>query len=84
MSSDLATETTEGKEYHGNIQVIGEDHFVIVPGHQTGSLQIAYTQVRYVEQNLNKGAKIAIVVGVIVVVAVVIPAVVVKVGRKGY
>ena len=80
----IVVKTTEGKEYHGNIQVIGEDHFVIVPDHQTGSVQIAYTQVRYVEQNLSKGAKIAIVVGVIVVVAVVVTAVVVKVGCKGY
>ena len=64
--------------------MIGEAYFVIVPDHQTGSVQIAYTQVRYVEQNLSKGAKIVIVVGVILVVAVVITAIVVKVGCKGY
>ena len=80
----IVVKTTAGKEYHGNIQVIGEAYFVIVPDHQTGSVQIAYTQVRYVEQNLSKGAKIAIVVGVILVVAVVVTAVVVKVGCKGY
>jgi ribosome maturation factor RimP len=80
----IVVKTTEGKEYHGNIQVIGEDHFVIVPDHQTGSVQIAYTQVRYVEQNLSKAAKITIVVGVILVVAVVVTVVVVKVGCKGY
>jgi ribosome maturation factor RimP len=80
----IVVKTSEGKEYHGNIQVIDEDHFVLVPDHQIVSVQIAYTQVRYVEQNLSKGAKIAIVVGIIVVVAVVVTAVVVKVGCKGY
>ena len=80
----IVVKTTEGREYHGNIQVIGEDHFVMVPDHQTASVQIAYAQVHYVEQNLSKGAKIAIVVAVVVVVAVVIAAVVVKVGCKGY
>jgi ribosome maturation factor RimP len=72
----IVVKTTEGKEYHGNIQVIGEDHFVMVPDHQTASVQIAYTQVHYVEQNLSKGAKIAIVV---VVVAVVVTLVALKV-----
>ncbi len=79
----IVVKTTAGKEYHGNIQVIGEDHFVIVPD-QTTPVQIAYTQVHYFEQNLSKGAKIAIVVGVILVVAVVVTAVVVKVGCKGF
>ena len=80
----IVVKTTEGKEYHGNIQVIDEDHFVIVPDHQTASVQIAYTQVHYVEQNLSKGAKIAIVVAIVVVVAVVVTVVVVKVGCKVY
>jgi ribosome maturation factor RimP len=80
----IVVETIEGKEYHGNIQEIGEDHFIMVPDHQTRSVQIAYSKVGYVEQNLSKGAKIAIVVGVIVVVAVVVTAVVVKVSCKGY
>jgi ribosome maturation factor RimP len=80
----IVVKTTEGREYHGNIQVIGEEDFVMVPDHQTASVQIAYTHVHYVEQNLSRGAKIAIVVGVVVVVAVVVAAVVVKVGCKGY
>jgi ribosome maturation factor RimP len=80
----IVVKTTEGKEYHGNIQVIGEDYFVMVPDHQTASVQIAYTQVHYVEQNLSKGAKIAIVVAVALAVAVVVTVVVVKVGCKGY
>jgi len=68
----IVVKTTGGKEYHGNIQVIGEEGFDIVPDHQTASVPIAYTQVHYVEQNLSKRAKIAIVVGVVVAVAVVL------------
>lgn len=66
----IVVKTTDGREYHGNIQVIGEDHFVMVPDHQTASVQISYTRVHYVEQNLSKGAKIAIVVVIVVVVVV--------------
>jgi ribosome maturation factor RimP len=80
----IVVKTTEGKEYHGNIQVIGEDHFVMVPDHQTASVQIAYTQVHYVEQNLSKGAKIAIVVAIVVAVAVVVTAVALKLACKGF
>jgi len=80
----IVVKTSEGKEYHGNIQVIDEDHFVLVPDHQIVSVQIAYTQVRYVEQNLSKGAKIVIVVAVVLALAVVVTAVVVKAGCKGY
>jgi ribosome maturation factor RimP len=78
----IVVKTTEGKEYHGNIQVIGEDYFVIVPDHQTASVQIAYTQVHYVEQNPSKGAKIAIVVAVALAVAVVVLVIVIKVGLR--
>jgi ribosome maturation factor RimP len=78
----IVVKTTEDKEYHGNIQLIGEDHFVIVPDHQTASVQIAYTQVHYVEQNPSKGAKIAIVVAIVVAVAVVVTVIVIKVGLR--
>ena len=64
----IVVKTTDGREYHGNIQVIAEDHFVMVPDNQTASVQIAYTQIHYLEQNLSKSAKIAIVVVVVVVV----------------
>ena len=79
----IVVKTTDGREYHGNIQMIGEDHFVMVPDHQTASVQIAYTQVHYVEQNLSKGAKIAIVVAVVLAV-VVIAFVVSQRGKIGY
>ena len=79
----IVVKTTEGREYHGNIQMIGEDHFAMVPDHQTASVQIAYTQVHYVEQNLSKGAKIAIVVAVVLAV-VVIAFVVSQRGKIGY
>ena len=74
----IVVETTEGKKYRGNIQVIGEDDFVMVPDHQTAPVQIAYAQVHYLEQNLTKGAKIAIIVAVVFLVAVAITAIVVK------
>ena len=80
----IVVKTTEGREYHGNIQVIGEEDFVMVPDHQTASVQIAYTQVHYVEQNLSKGAKIAIVVALVVAVAVVVTAVALKLACKGF
>jgi ribosome maturation factor RimP len=67
----IVVKTTDGNTYHGNIQMIGEDHFVMVPDHQTASVQIAYTQVHYVEQNLSKGAKIAIVLAVVLAVVVI-------------
>jgi ribosome maturation factor RimP len=80
----IVVKTTEGREYHGNIQIIGEDHFVMVTDHPATSVPIAYTRVHYVEQNLSKGAKIVIVVAVVLAVAVVVTAVVVKAGCKGY
>lgn len=78
----IVVKTTGGKEYHGNIQVIGEEGFNIVPDHQTASVQIAYTRVHYVEQNLSKRAKIAIVVGVVVAVAVVLAVITVEVNLR--
>jgi ribosome maturation factor RimP len=79
----IVVKTTEGKEYHGNIQVIAEDHLVIVPDHQTAAVQIGYTQIRYVEQNLSKGDKIKVVVVVVLVVAVVVTVVVLRLRSTG-
>jgi hypothetical protein len=60
----IQLKTTPGKEYHGNIQVIGADSFTMLPDHQTAPVQIAFSDVQYVEQNLSTGAKVAIVAGV--------------------
>lgn len=80
----IVVKTTEGNTYHGNIQMIGEDHFVMVPDHQTASVQIAYTQVHYVEQNLSKGAKIAIVaaIALVTVAAIIVFSSCGKIGNK--
>jgi small nuclear ribonucleoprotein (snRNP)-like protein len=80
----IVVKTTEGREYHGNLQMIGEDRFVMMTDHPPTSVPIAYTQVHYVEQNLSKGAKIVIVVTVVLAIVVVVAAVVVKAGCKGY
>ena len=54
--------TNAGQEYHGNIQVIGQDQFTLLPDHESQPVQIAYTDVQQVGPNLSKGAKIAIIV----------------------
>ena len=60
----IQVKTTAGKEYHGNIQVIDSDSFTMLPDHQTTPVQIAFGEVRYVEQNLSTGVKVAIIAGV--------------------
>jgi ribosome maturation factor RimP len=55
--------TTAGQEYHGNIQVIGQDQFTLLPDHQSQPVQIAYNDVQQVGPNLSTGAKVAIIVG---------------------
>jgi small nuclear ribonucleoprotein (snRNP)-like protein len=66
----IQVKTTAGREYHGNLQVIDADTFSMLPDHQTSPVQIAFSDVQYVEQNLSKGSWIAI--GVLVAVAVVV------------
>ena len=69
----IQVKTTTGKEYHGNIQTIDTDTFTMLPDRQTSAVQISFSEVQYVEQNLSKVAKIAIAV---VVVATIVAAVV--------
>ena len=68
----IQVKTTAGKEYHGNIQEIGSDLLTLLPDHQTAPVQIAFADVQYVEQNLSRGAKIAIIVLVVLAVTVTI------------
>jgi ribosome maturation factor RimP len=68
----VQVKTTAGEEYHGNIQAIDPDSFTMLPDHQTTRVQIVFADVQYVEQNLSKGAKIAIIVLASVTVAVII------------
>lgn len=63
----IQVKTTAGQEYHGNIQVIDSDSFTMLPDHQTAAVQIAFTEVQYVEQNMSTGAKVAL--GVCILVA---------------
>ena len=72
----IQVKTTTGKEYHGNIQTIDADTFTMLPDRQTVSVEIPFSQVQYVEQNLSTVAKIAIAV---VVVATIVVAVLVVV-----
>lgn len=68
----IQVKTTAGTEYHGNIQAIEADLFTLLPDHQTAPVQIAFADVQYVEQNLSRGAKIAIIVLVVLAVTVTI------------
>jgi len=68
----IQVKTTTGKEYHGNIQTISTDTFTMLPDRQTSSVEISFSQVQYVEQNLSKFAKIAIAVFVAGTIAVIV------------
>jgi ribosome maturation factor RimP len=68
----IQVKTTAGKEYHGNILSVGTEQFTILPDHQAVPVEIAYSQTLQMGPNLSKGAKIAIVVVVGLVIAAVI------------
>lgn len=68
----IQVKTATGKEYHGNIQTIDTDTFTMLPDRQTSAVQISFSEVQYVEQNLSKVAKIAIAVAVAGTIAVVV------------
>jgi ribosome maturation factor RimP len=48
------------KEFHGKIQIIGQEQFTLLPDRQTAALDISYSEVTHVEQNLSTAAKIGI------------------------
>jgi small nuclear ribonucleoprotein (snRNP)-like protein len=67
----IQVRTTAGKEYHGNIQVIDANSFSMLPDRETTPVQIAFSDVQYVEQNLSKVAGWVIlgaIVGAVVIV----------------
>ena len=68
----IQVKTTTGKEYHGNIQTIDTDTFTMLPDRQTVSVEIPFSQVQRVEQNLPMVAKIAIAVVVVATVVIVV------------
>ena len=65
----IMVKTIARDEYHGNIVAIRAESFTMLPDHQTAPVQIAYDETLQTGPNLSKGAKIAIVVLVAVVVA---------------
>jgi ribosome maturation factor RimP len=68
----IQVKTTTGMEYHGNIQTIDTDTFTMLPDRQSSAVEISFSQVQYVEQNLSKFAKIAIAVFVAGTIAIVV------------
>jgi len=78
----IVLKTTENQEYHGNIQSIKPDHFTMLPDAQTAPIRIAYREVAAAGPNLSKGAKIAIIVVVTVVITVALITVIAVHGKK--
>jgi ribosome maturation factor RimP len=68
----IMVKTTAGKEYHGNILSVDTEQFTVLPDHQAVPVEIAYSQALRMGPNLSKGGKIAIVVVVGLVIALVI------------
>jgi ribosome maturation factor RimP len=76
VDKHIMVKTAAGQEFHGNIQAIEPDQFIMLPDHQTAAVQIAYRDVRQLGPNLSTGMKIAIgvavgiaVTGIIVIIA---------------
>lgn len=72
----IQVRTTAGNSYHGNIQTIATDTFTLLPDRQTSSVEIPFSEVQYVEQNLSKVA--LIVIAVVVVATIVVAVLVVR------
>lgn len=60
-----------GRELHGHIQLIGPDSFTLLPDHSVTPVEIAYSDVSYVEKNLTAGATIVLVVLIVAAVVVI-------------
>ena len=67
----IQVKTTTGNSYHGNIQTIATDTFTMLPDRQTTSVEIAFAQVQYVEQNVS-GGQILIAVVVVAAIAIIV------------
>ena len=72
----IQVKTTTGNSYHGNIQAIAADTFTMLPDRQTAPVEIPFSQVQYVEQNLSLVTKI--VIAVVVVATIVVAVIIVK------
>jgi len=72
VGKHIMVRTTRGNEYHGNIQAIDQEHFIMLPDLQGAPVQIGYGEVSAMGPNLSLASKIAILVVVAVVVTVAI------------
>lgn len=71
----IAVKVTSGKKCRGHLQAINEDQFVLLLDREAKLVEIVYSDVQELGPNLSRGAKIAIIVGGVVVAVVVILAV---------
>ena len=62
VGKHAVVKVTGGKKLHGHIQAIEGDHFTLQPDNQPSPVQIAYSDVWYVEKNLSAGATIVLVI----------------------
>jgi ribosome maturation factor RimP len=74
----IMVKTMAGDEYHGNILVIRAENFTMLADHETAPVQIAYDETLRTGPNLSKGAKIAIVVVMAIVIGVLVTAIAVR------
>lgn len=72
VGKHIMVKTAAGKEYHGNIQAVDADFFTILPDQQMAPVQLAYADVLQLGPNLSRGAKIAILVLVVLAVTAVV------------
>ncbi len=68
----IVVKTAAGEEYHGNIQALASDHFVVLPDRATAPVIIAYADVVQLGPNLSTITWVAIGVGVGVAVLVLV------------
>jgi len=54
-----------GPTYRGHIQAIEADHLALLLDHDHGVMQVPFSEIRHLEQNLSRGAKLAIILGAV-------------------
>ena len=71
VGKHIVVNTSGGQEFHGHIQLIEPDHFTMLPDRAAAPVQIAYSEVQYVEKNISLGSTIVLVVLIAAAVVVV-------------
>jgi len=64
VGKHVMTKVAGGRTFRGHIESIQADYLVLRLDHSAGAVQIPYQEVRHLEQNLSRGAKIGIIVAV--------------------